>query len=390
MQNFPGNQKYLIIEKLGQGAFGSAYKVLNKDNNNIYVIKKIEMTNAKEEEKSQIKNEATILSGIDSQYIVKYYDSFSDNNSFNIVMEYCNGLDLRKFIDSHRKKKKFIEKELIYQIISDICLGIKEIHSRNLIHRDLKPDNLFISGDLKIKIGDFGICKQLNNYNEYAKSQVGTLRYMAPEIIKGEKYNSKVDIWSSGCIIYELCTLNLCFESDSLNTLINNIVESKYEKINENIYGSNFQKLIDLLLNKNRNKRPDIISIIGEINKFMKKLSIEKKIELFFNNEVYEEYTIEKDIKYSLDKVKMKVLGIQTEYNFNKCFSIFIGLCFISSPILGILYIGSRFNNYMNNLLDKFISSIFDFSDKNNDEKEKFIKDNLIIIEYIKSKLSQN
>ena len=122
----------------------------------------------------------------------------------------------------------------------------------------------------------------------------------------------------------------------------------------------------------------------------MKKLSIEKKIELFFNNEVYEEYTIEKDIKYSLDKVKMKVLGIQTEYNIIKGVSIFLGLISISSPILGILFIGSHFSNYMHNLFDKFISSIFDFSDKNNDEKEKFIEDNLIIIEYIKSKLSKN
>ena len=77
-----------------------------------------------------------------------------------------------------------------------------------IIHRDLKPDNIFLTGDLKVKIGDFGIAKELSNANEYAKTQVGTTLYMAPEIIKGEKYNNKVDIWSLGCIIHELCTLN--------------------------------------------------------------------------------------------------------------------------------------------------------------------------------------
>ena len=245
MQNYPNNQKYTIIEMLGQGGFGAAYKVLNKDNSNIYVIKKIPTNNIEEEEKNKILNEANILSSINSEYIVKYYESFSGENSFNIVMEYCDGLDLRKFINEHKKRNKFLKKELIYQIISDICLGIKEIHDKKIIHRDLKLDNLFIGGDLKIKIGDFGISKQLNNYNEYAKTQVGTLRYTAPEVIRGEKYNNKVDVWSLGCIIHELCTLNFCFWNESLDELIKKIKEAKYLKINENIYGNDLQNLIN-------------------------------------------------------------------------------------------------------------------------------------------------
>ena len=391
MQDYPNNQKYKIIEILGQGGFGSAYKVLNKDNNNIYVIKKILINNLEEEEKIKIKNEANILESLDNPYIVKYYESFSDENSFNIVMEYCNGLDLRKLINNHKEKKKSIEKELIFQIISDICLGIKEIHKKKLIHRDLKPDNLFIGSDLKIKIGDFGISKQLNNYNEYAKSRAGTIRYMAPEIINGEKYNNKVDIWSLGCIIYELCTLNLCFDDGSLKTLMNKIVESKYETINKNIYGADLQNLIDLLLEKDRKKRPDIDTIIEKINKFINRLTIEKKIDLFLNNEIYEEYIIEKDIKNSLDKININVLAREEKYNNIKSISLFIVFSTVSFPIFYIILISSIFSKYFKNLLDVFGNKIENLSRNivGCFEKREFIKDNLIIIQFIKSKLSK-
>ena len=262
MNDFPNRPNYKIIEILGQGSFGSAYKVLNEENNSIYVIKKIKLKNVKKDELKLIKNEAEILSILNSENIVKYFDSFEDNESFNIIMEYCDGLDLRKYINDHKNSNDFIEKDIIYHIILEICKGLKEIHNKNLIHRDLKPDNIFLTADLKFKIGDFGISKQLNNVNEYAQTQVGSLIYMAPEIINKKKYNNKVDIWSLGCIIHELCTLNFCFESPSIKELITKIIECKHEKINKNIYGDGLQKLIDSLLNIDYSKRPNIDEII--------------------------------------------------------------------------------------------------------------------------------
>ena len=96
MEDYPNNQNYKIIEKLGQGSFGSIYKVLNINNNYIYVIKRILLKGTNKEQLKVIQNEAEILSSINNEHIVKYYDSFLDNESFNIVMEYCDGLDLRK------------------------------------------------------------------------------------------------------------------------------------------------------------------------------------------------------------------------------------------------------------------------------------------------------
>ena len=252
------SQKYKIIKELGEGGNGKVYQVLNKKNNKYYAIKKISIKYLEEEDIELIKNEANILSSINDEHIVKYFDSSQDENDFNILMEYCEGLDLKKFINKFKVKNEFIDEKIIYTIALDLCLGIKIVHENLLIHRDLKPENLFIDDNYKIKIGDFGISKKLNENNRYAKTSIGTNNYMAPEVIKGEKYNNKVDIWSFGCIIYELFTLNVCFESKSLFGFVDKIVNKPHGKINTKMYNSKWQDLIDLLLKKNYKNRPDI------------------------------------------------------------------------------------------------------------------------------------
>ena len=132
-------QDYKIIEKIGQGAFGSVFKVLNSKDNQVYALKQIILKEAKKEELEQLKKEADILSSINNQYIVKYYDSFIEKDTFNIIMEFCEGIDLRKLITENKNKNKHLDEKEIYIFIYELCLGLKEIHNKNLIHRDLKP-----------------------------------------------------------------------------------------------------------------------------------------------------------------------------------------------------------------------------------------------------------
>ena len=251
--------KYSIVQNLGHGAFGAAYKVLNKNDNQIYVMKKISVEMASREDIEKMENEAKILSSVNSEYVVKYYESFYSEHSFNIVMEFCDGSDLKKYIKEHKSQKKLIEKDKIFDFILNICEGLKEIHSKNLIHRDLKPDNLFLTKDLKVKIGDFGIAKQLNNPEEYAKTCFGSLLYMAPEMAKNYQYNNKIDIWSLGCIIHELCTLDYCFPNQFF------IFTGQYKRINQDAYGEDLQNLIDLLLSQDYHQRPSAEEIINYI-----------------------------------------------------------------------------------------------------------------------------
>jgi len=179
-----------------------------------------------------------------------------------------------------------IEGNIIYYIFLELCLGIKENHKNNLIHRNLKPENIFINKDNKIKIGVFGISKQLKMNENYAYTRVGSQCYIAPEVIKGEKYNNKIDIWALGCIIYELFTFNICFESSSLNGLINKIIEGTHDKIDMTKYNSKWQNLIDLLLKKDYNERPNIDEVYNYFNNNIKN-EIILKIDNDDNNKSY-------------------------------------------------------------------------------------------------------
>ena len=262
------SKKYKKIKELGNGAFGAVYLVFNESENKNYAIKQIPIENKNENEINSIENEVKILSKIgndnnDNNHIIKYYDSCKDKRHFNILMEYCGDKNLKKFINEYKEKKEFIDENIIYNFILDICLGIKTIHKNKIIHRDLKPENLFLTKDNRIKIGDFGISKQLTTINQYANSMVGTSNYMAPEILKNNYYNYKVDIWAFGCIIYELLTLKVCFVGQS--ALYNKITELKLGTINTKIYNSKWRALVGSLLKKNYLERPSIDVIYTQI-----------------------------------------------------------------------------------------------------------------------------
>ena len=143
-------------------------------------------------------------------------------------------------------------KNLIIDIIRQLCLGIKQIHDKNIIHRDLKPENILINKSNKLKIGDFGLSKKFNSYKTYTLTpkEAGTTQYTAPEILDEEgKYNKMSDIWSLGCIIYELFTLKMYYYDK---------IRDKIKIINNNKY----QKLIDSLLVIDYKKRLSIDQII--------------------------------------------------------------------------------------------------------------------------------
>ena len=125
-----------------------------------------------------------------------------------------------------KKKIKKIDEKIIINIIKQICLGIREIHNKNIIYRDLNPENIFLDKNNKIKIGDFGISKQFNSYKSYTFTRSGksTTEYAAPEILGNGNYNKKSDIYSLGCIIYELFTLSFYLHDkmrNNIKTIIN-------------------------------------------------------------------------------------------------------------------------------------------------------------------------
>ena len=274
---------YKIQKKLGEGGFGIVYLV-EKDNKQ-YALKQCKVKLNKDEI-DQYKKIIDILSKINNANLIKYYNLSMKGNTLNLLMEYGGDMDLKKFIKSYKNKSELIDEDIIIDIILQICKGLKEIHKNKIIHRDLTPDNIFIDNNYKIKIGYFGVSKITTTLNKYTKSQIGKTYYIAPEILKGTEYNNKVDIYSLGCIIYELFTLNEYY-IDKL--------DEKDCKINTEIYNSKYQELIDLLLKKDYHERPNIEEvieyIIRNINYIIAEINIEEDInkDIRFINS-YEEY----------------------------------------------------------------------------------------------------
>ena len=246
----------------------------------------------KEDSKKQIYNEASIMKQLFHPNVISFKDVFKDTklDYFYIVMEYANDGDLSSKIKTQKNKiigEKYFSEEKIMQYFYQICRGLQYIHSKNIIHRDIKSQNIFLMKNGKIKIGDFGIAKALTNTKSNATTIIGTPYYFSPEIINGEPYNYKTDIWSLGVVLYEMCCLKLPFESNNIAQLSIKIMKGKYDPI-PNRYSKNMANLIKNMLNIDQKLRPNINEVMQSpllknyhnnkySNKSYKNLSTNKK-----------------------------------------------------------------------------------------------------------------
>ena len=253
---------------------------------------------------------------------------------------------------------------------------------------------------LQLKIGHFGISKQIKNINENTKTQLGILSYMAPEIIKGDYYNKKADIWSLGCIIYELCTLGYCFKNNSIIELRNDINNPKPRKIDINIYGIWLQNLIDRILIKDGDKRLNIDEILRIVYNHINPLDYNKKLFLFLKNEAYQDFLIDQSILDSLDQIEINIYHRENKWaKIKEEIFEFTGFIVSWVPLIIIFFgliPGIFSKNYLTwfiNVLDKTnvfgIEAIFDYFTNKFDTTKKFIliKDNTYIINIIEERL---
>jgi NIMA (never in mitosis gene a)-related kinase len=253
---------YSLVEKLGVGSYGVVYMAKKKKDDKVYVLKQISLDNMNIEQIDEVKNESKILASLKSPFITKYFESFIDNNNLNIIMEYCDGGDLSHYIDNYKKNNsKPMNEDRIWRYFIQICLGLAYIHSKKILHRDLKSLNIFLTKEEKVKIGDLGVAKVLNN-TDFANTFIGTPYYLSPEICEEKPYNEKSDVWALGCILYEMATYKHPFNATNHGALILKILRGKYDPISNKDYTIDLRKMIDNLLEKSSYKRPYIKDII--------------------------------------------------------------------------------------------------------------------------------
>mmetsp|Transcript_9901 Transcript_9901/g.36909 ORF Transcript_9901/g.36909 Transcript_9901/m.36909 type:complete len:876 (-) Transcript_9901:98-2725(-) len=253
--------KYQVEKKIGKGSYGNVYICRAKADGKRYVLKKIPLDNMSAKEKHSTRQEVALLQSLQHPNIVGYKDSFmtSNDKELCIVMTYCEGGDLSSKIKEYKYKK--IPEKVVMKWFAQLLLAVEFLHSRKVLHRDLKSQNIFLMKDGTVKLGDFGIARVFERTLDMAKTSIGTPLYMSPEVCNNRPYNYKSDIWSLGCILYELCARKPPFNARDLRGLFVKIMRGVYSPI-PYTYSTKLQDLVRKTLYTNPHRRPSISQIL--------------------------------------------------------------------------------------------------------------------------------
>ncbi|NWS67598.1 NEK11 kinase, partial [Crotophaga sulcirostris] len=256
-------RRYVIQRKLGNGSFGCVYLVSDKkakQGEELKVLKEMSVGDLKPNETVEANLEAQLLSKLDHPAIVKFYASFVERDSFCIITEYCEGGDLDFKIQECKESGKIFTQRQIIDWFIQLLFGVNYMHERRILHRDLKAKNIFLKNNL-LKIGDFGVSRLLMGSCDLATTFTGTPYYMSPEALKHQGYNTKSDIWSLGCILYEMCCMNHAFTGHNFLSVMLKIVEGDTPSLSDR-YPSQLNAVLCSMLNKNPSLRPAAAEIL--------------------------------------------------------------------------------------------------------------------------------
>ncbi|KAL7888847.1 hypothetical protein AOLI_G00038210 [Acnodon oligacanthus] len=257
----PDMDKYEKVKKIGEGSFGKAILVRSREDGHQYVIKEIGISRMSNKERRESRREVAVLANMSHPNIVQYKESFEEGGCLYIVMDYCEGGDLFKKINN--QKGVLFPEEQILDWFVQICLALKHVHDRKILHRDIKSQNIFLTKDGTIQLGDFGIARVLNSTVELARTCIGTPYYLSPEICENKPYNNKSDIWALGCVLYEMCTLKHAFEAGNMKNLVLKIIRGSYPPVSVH-YSQDLRSLLGLLFKRNPRERPSVCAILDK------------------------------------------------------------------------------------------------------------------------------
>ncbi|TRY63781.1 hypothetical protein TCAL_07160 [Tigriopus californicus] len=274
------SSKYERCRILGSGTFGEAWLVRSIQSNRQYVVKELKMTSdSSDKDRNAAFNEVHIIQRCSHVNIIRYKEFYTSLSAsgvplISIVMEYADGGDLGQLIKKHRLEKQFLEEGCVKNYLVQITFALHYLHKNNILHRDLKTQNIFLTSTKLIKVGDFGISKTLSHENDFASTGLGTPQYLSPEICCSKPYDYKSDMWALGCVLYEMCALAPAFPGQDLARMVVYITRASYKPI-PNHYSINMAELVKVLLRPEPGRRPSAKQLLdskvlqSDIQKYM-------------------------------------------------------------------------------------------------------------------------
>jgi len=240
-------EDFQILSEIGEGSYSTIFKVKRNIDNKIYALKKVKLLNLSNKDKENSVNEVRILASVKSNFVISYKEAFFDEkeNTLCIVMDFADEGDLYKKIVEHKKDEKFFKESDIWRIFIQLVKGLKSLHDLKILHRDIKSANVLLFSNGIAKLGDLNVSKVAKKGLGYTKT--GTPYYASPEVWKDKPYDNKSDIWSLGCVLYEMITLKLPFRAKDIEGLFNKVCKGQYSRIPDNFSDDLFQ-IVQFLL----------------------------------------------------------------------------------------------------------------------------------------------
>mmetsp|Transcript_13723 Transcript_13723/g.25879 ORF Transcript_13723/g.25879 Transcript_13723/m.25879 type:complete len:695 (-) Transcript_13723:88-2172(-) len=274
---------YKVIKPIGQGKFSVVYKAERIADGMPVALKLIKIFDVVDpKQRDKCLKEVRLLQSLDHPNIIKYLNSFIVDNELLIAIEWAERGDLKRIIKRAQSEESVIEESRVWEYLSQMAGALQHMHERRTMHRDLKPANILISADGSLKLGDLGLGRSLSSQTLEAYSRVGTPLYMSPEVLKSNGYDWKSDVWSLGCIVYELCALRSPFKSDdekmSLYDLFQTINKGEYPPLPER-YSAELRGLVDFMLVLDPSQRAAITDVTAACEAHMNSASKAPKID---------------------------------------------------------------------------------------------------------------
>ena len=245
------SDRYEIVDKVGTGGMADVYKAKDRRLNRFVAIKILKQEYSNDAKfVSKFRAEAQSVAGLSHPNIVNVYDVGEDGDLYYIVMELVEGITLKKFIET---KGRLEIKEAV-GIAIQIAQGMGEAHANHIIHRDIKPQNIIISKEGKVKVTDFGIAKAATS-NTITSNAMGSVHYISPEQARGGYSDEKSDIYSLGITMYEMLSGAVPFEGDSTVTVALSHIQNEAVPLDE--VDAQIPHSISLIVQKCMEKKPD-------------------------------------------------------------------------------------------------------------------------------------